>query len=217
MVYCTYSDVRLLTNLTTSDISDANITSIIAEATSQLNSDFNIEVIREPVYPIDDTRENKIDGSNTIYYTRNWFGKFLADRNNDGNVTTADVTVYQVDNNGNETTLTISSIDDDDCKITLSSAPTSGVDLYITYSYSYIRQLSGSVDNRVKLACVLLSAAYCYAKVNWGRPLSSQFGSTKLERHMDSFNLYYQRYLELVKQIHQIGGIIQNGENIWTF
>ncbi len=209
--------VRLLTNLTTSDISDDDISSIITQATAQINSDINIKIIREFITGIDKTRENKIDGSNTNYYVRNWYGTFLADNNNDGVVDVSDVIVYQVNSAGTESVLTISAIDDDDCKITLSSAPSSGVRLYVTYSYSYVRQLVGSVDARLKLAATLLTSAYCYAKINFGRPLSEQFGSTKLVRHMDSFNQYYNRYLELVKQIQSLGGIVQNTENVWTY
>jgi hypothetical protein len=215
MAFTTYTDVRLMSNLSTSDISNTDITSIITEATSQLNNDINIGVTREFVSPIDSTRENKIDGSNTAYYVQNWYGKYLADRNNDGSVTTADVIVYQVDSNGTETVLTVSAVDDDDCKITLSSAPSSGVQLYITYSYSFVRQ--GTVDSRVKLATTFLTIAYCYAKINWGRSPSLQFGSTKILRHMDSFKLYYDRYLEVIKQIQSIGGIVQSGSNVWTF
>jgi len=214
MAFTDATTVRLLSNLTTSDVSDADVASIITQATAQINSDLNIKITREPVYPIDKVRENLIDGSNTVYYTRNWFGVYLADTDNSGVVDTSDVIVYQVDANGNETTLTVSAVDDDDCKITLNSAPSSGVELYISYSYSYVRQ--GTVDARLKLATTFLTIAYCYAKINFGRPLSEQFGSTKLMRHMDSFKEYYDRYLDIIRQIQSIGGIVQSGENIWT-
>jgi hypothetical protein len=217
MSLTTTSVVRLLSNLTVSDISDADITSIITQATAQINSDINIKVVREQVFAIDSTRENNIDGSNSVYYIQNWHGKFLADLDNDGDVDTSDVIVYQVSSTGTETTLTVSSIDDDDCKITLSAAPSAGVRLYITYAYSYVRQLAGSVDNRLSLAAAFLTIAYCYAKINFGRAKDIQFGSTKLTRHMESFKLYYDRYLEIAKQIQSIGGLVQTGENIWTY
>ena len=217
MTYTDTTTVRLLTNLTISDISDSDLTSIITQATVQINSDINIKIDREFVRPLDQVRQNKIDGSNTVFYVRNWFGKFFADRNNDETVTTGDIIVHQVDTIGNETTLTVSSIDDDDSNITLSTAPSSGVRLFITYSYSYVRQLSGSVDPRLKLATTFLAAAYGYAKVNWGRAPSSQYASTKLTRHMEAYNEYYKRYLELIKQIQDIGGIVQSAENIHTF
>lgn len=216
MVYATTSDIRLMTNLTTSDVTDADITSLITEASTQINSDINVKVTREPVYPIDNTRKNKIDGSNTIYYTKNWYSRFLADLNNDGTIDINDVVVTQVDTDGAESTLTISSIDDSLSQITLSSAPSSGVRLFLTYSYAHVRELDGSVDPRLRLATTFLTAAFCYAKINIGKAQNIQFGTTKLTRHMKSFQEYYNRYLEVIKQIQSLGGLVQSGENIWT-
>jgi len=200
MAYCTYSDVNLMTNLTSSDIANADITSIIAEATTELNRLINVRIVRENVTYIDNTRENKIDGSNTTYYVRNWKGKYLADMNNDGNVDTNDIIVYLVDSDGTETTATVSSVDHDDCSFTLSSAPSSGYKVYVTYEWCYKDQ--STPDNLIKLACTLLSSAYCYAKVNVGRAVSVSFGNTKLLRHMESFDHYYQRFMKVVSKIN---------------
>ena len=54
MVYCTYSDVNLITNISSSDISNADITSIIAQATVELNRKINIKVVRERLNHIDE-------------------------------------------------------------------------------------------------------------------------------------------------------------------
>ena len=202
MAYCTEDDIRLMTNVVSGDISDADVTSLIAEATTQVNQDINVQIEREFVSYIDNTRENKIDGSNTVYYVRNWKGRFLADRDNSGTVTIADVKVYQVDGDGNETVLTVSAVDDDDCKITLSSAPSADKDLYIDYAYSLVRE--GTVDPRVKLATVFLTAAYCYAKLNIGCSPSVAFGSTRITKDMESFSHYYQRYLDIIAQINSL-------------
>ncbi len=210
MAYTTTAAVRLMTNLTTSDVSDADVTSLITEATVQLNSDVNVQVIREPISFIDNTRQNKINSSNTTYYVRNWHGKFIADRDDDGDVSITDVIVYQVAQDGTETKLTVSSIDDDDNNITLSSAPAPTVRLFITYSYSYVRQANGNVNPKVKLATTFLTAAYCYAKINWGRAPSSQFGSTRLSRHMNSYQKYKDRYDDEIKKIHDLGEIVQS-------
>jgi len=202
MAYCVYGDINLMSNITSSDVANEDITNLIAEATKQINSDINVEVIREPISPIDNTRENKINSSNKTYYVRNWNGKFLADHNSDGEITKDDVIVYQVTSDGTETTPTITSVDDDDCSITLESAPSSGVRLYVTYSYSTVRQLVDNVDEKLKLACVFLATAYCYAKINIGRAPNVQFGTTRIARHMDSYNHYYERYLDLIRQIN---------------
>lgn len=168
MAYCTFTDINLHTNITSSDVANADITSLIAEATAQVNSDINIKVTRERIISINKTRENKIDGNNTIYYTQNWSGVYLGDLDDDGDVDTSDVIVYQVASDGTETTPTISAVDDDDMKITLDSAPQPGVVLYISYKYSRVRQ--GTPDKKVKLATIYLTAAMCYAKINLDYP-----------------------------------------------
>lgn len=200
MAYCIYSDVNLLTNLTDSDVANADVTSIIAEATKELNRMINIRVVRERILYIDNTRENKIDGSNTTYYVKNWKGKYLADMDNDGGVDTGDVVVYQIASDGTETKPTISAIDGDDCYITLTTAPSSGVRLYITYEWCW--KDVATPDPLIKLACVLLSAAYCYAKINIGMAPQVAFGNTRIYRHIASYDHYYQRFLKTVSQIN---------------
>jgi len=200
MAYTTYTKVALLTNISTSDISNANITSIISEATKELNRMINTKVVRERIYYIDSTRENTIDGSNTTFYVRNWEGKYLADMDNDGDVDTSDVIVYQVDSDGVETELTVSSITHDEGKIVLSSAPDVGVRLYATYEWCY-KDVS-TPDPLVELACTLLSAAYCYAKLNIGRAPQFFVGNKKIYRHMDSFQHFYDRAIGVIEKIN---------------
>jgi len=204
MAYCVYGDVNLLTNLTNSDVANADITSIIAESTKELNRMINVLVVREYVSYIDQTRTNKIDSSNTTYYLRNWKDKFIADMDNDGTIDTSDLTVYQVASDGTETTLTISSIDTDNLSFTLSAAPVGGVKLYVTYEWCY--RNPATPDALIKLACTLLSASYCYAKVNIGMAPQQSWGNVRLYRHMTSFDHYYQRYLKIVSQINSLVG-----------
>ena len=200
MGYAGYGDVNLMTNIATADIADEDVTSIIAEATKELNRMINVRVIRERILYIDETRENKVDGSNTTYYVKNWKGKFLADMDNDGGVDTGDVIVYQIDSDGTETKPTISAIDGDGCYITLTTAPSSGVRLYITYEWCW--KDVATPDPLIKLACILLSAAYCYAKINIGMAPQVAFGNTRIYRHIDSYDHYYQRFLKIVSQIN---------------
>ncbi|KKM68598.1 hypothetical protein LCGC14_1459310 [marine sediment metagenome] len=49
MAYAVFEDVNLHTNITSSDVSDADVTSLIAEATITVNSDINIKVTRERI------------------------------------------------------------------------------------------------------------------------------------------------------------------------
>jgi len=205
MVYTDAKAVRLLTHLTTSDISNTDVFSIIAEAIVELNRLINVKVIRERVEYIDETRPNEVNGSNTTYYVKNWRGKYLADMDNDGDVDTSDpitdIIVYLVDSNGTETTATVSTLDVDNCQFVLSSAPGSDKKVYVTYEWCY--RNPNTPDPLIKLACTNLATAYCYAKINWGRPPQERWGNISIYRHMDAFRNYYDRAIKLVNQINE--------------
>jgi len=209
MAITTKAKVRLLSNLTTNDISDNDVDSIIVEVTKELNSMINVKVVRERVLYIDNTRQNDVNGSNTTFYVKNWKGKYLADRDNDGDVDTSDVLVHIVSSDGTETTATVSSIDQDDGKFVLSSAPTSDKEVYVTYDWTY-RDVS-TPDPMVELAATLLTCAYCWLKINTGMAPQQSWGNVKLYRHMDAFNTYYARFLKVVSQIND-RGIIDSRE-----
>ena len=199
MAYTDITAIRLLTNLTTNDISNADVTSIISYATTQINSEINSEVIRERIFYLDNTRKNRIDGTNTDYYVINWRGKFLSDRDNDGDVDTSDVTVYQVNFDGVETTLSVSAIDVDEGKITLSSAPPTNVRLYITYSWCW--KNPSTPDNNIKLATTYLTASLIYEKLNRGLSPSQVYGNVRFMRDMQAGSEYYRRYQEMITRI----------------
>ena len=197
--YCSMADFRAVTNLTTSCISDADAYDLITMAAYQINGDINTKVIRERIDYLDSTRQNLVDGSNTNYYVKNWKGKYLADFNNDSQVTISDVIVYAVDGDGTETTPTIGSVDVDDCKITLSSAQ-SNKTLYVTYSWSYIDE---SIPARpLRLACAFLTAALAQARINIGRAPQISMGNLRLYRHMDAYEEFYSKYLGILRQIN---------------
>jgi len=205
-----YSDVKLLTNITSSDISNENITSLIAEATVELNRLINVREVREPVVYIDSTRENTINGSNTTFYVQNWKGKYIADMDNDGGVDTDDIKVYQVDSDGNETELTVSSITHDEGKFVLSSAPATGVRLYVTYEWCY-KDVS-TPDKLVKMACVFLTASYIYGKLNIGRSPDQSWGNKSIKRDMNSPNYYRELAMKLIDQINSSSYFIKDSE-----
>ena len=203
MVYCTASEIRLITNLTTSDISDADLTNLIIEATKYLNSKINVPVVREEIFYIDETRENKIDGLTTKYYIQNWFEKYLADSDFDGDVDASDLTVYAVDSNGTETEATISSIDTSEKSFTLSTAYTSGYRLYVSYEWCY--RNPATPDALIALACKFITASLAYAKINIGRAPSLSFGNQRIMRHMDSFRIYMEKAEEIIEEINYKG------------
>jgi len=203
MVYCTNSQVRVLTNLSTSDISDGDLTSVITYATIQLNHDISTEVVREKIGSIDSTRKNDIDGSNKTFYVQNWEGKCIADADDDGAVEADDISVIDVNTSvdpNTETAATVSTITPASGKFVLTTAPTSGHDLYVTYKWSYADCVTPSP--LVRMACIVLTAAYAHAKINWGSAPSISFGNTRILRHMDAFDKFYSQYKKLVMQIN---------------
>ena len=200
MAYTTIANFRLLTNNTTDDISDADVTSLIPQATYQLNSDMNIRVSREGVLPIDTTRKNRINGTNTTYYVRNWFGKFISDMDNDGGIGTGDITVYQVTSDGTETTLTVSSIDSEKGQFVLSAAPSSGVRLFVTYEWCY--RDPATPDKLIELACTNLVASMAFEKINRGLSPEQSFGNVRLRRDMQAGNIFFKAYRNIVDKIN---------------
>lgn len=201
MTYTTTSKVRLISNLTTTDITDADVTSLIAESTKELNRMINVKETRENVYYIDSTRKNKIDGVNTTYYVQNWKGKYFADGDDDGDVDTDDITVYIIDSDGTESVATVSSIDVGDSYFVLSTAPIPGQRIEVSYEWCY--KNPSTPDKLIELACTYLTVAYCYAKINFGRAPQVSFGNKRIYRHMEAFDLYYRRFLDMVNLINQ--------------
>ena len=201
MAYTNITDIRAMSNLTTDDISDADLTTLLGKAVAEVNSRINVKVIREEIEYIDEVRENDIDGSNTTFYVKNWKGKYLADLNNDGTVDTSDITVYKVDSDNNETTVTVSSITHDEGKFVLYSAPVGTDELFVTYSYSSFD--GDTPDILINLAATYLTIAYAYLKIDAGVATSVKFGNTRISRNIsNSYGIYYERYKMILKEIN---------------
>jgi len=99
-----------------------------------------------------------------------------------------------------ETAVTGVSNSDYPGQFVLETAPTNGYRLFVTYEWCY-RDISGP-DEKVKMACIFLSIAYCYAKMNIGRAPTFSVGNKKIYRDMDSFEKYYQMSMKLVEEIN---------------
>ena len=211
MGYCNITDIRDITNITSSDLSDSEITALIGKATRELNSKINVRVIREEIEYLDTTRTNYIDGSNKTYYIRNWQDRFLADMNNDGTVTVSDIIVYAVFSDGTETLPTISSIDYTKGSFTLSTAYSSSYRLYATYEWCY--RNAGESDTLINLACTFLTSAYAYAKINIGREPQVSYGNIRIYRHMDAFREYYDKAMDVINDINYKMSVIKDVRN----
>lgn len=190
MAYCSVEDVRAITGLEASDLSDDEITQLINYAVIQLNRDVLIDRTEQIVY-LDNTRKNTIDGSNTEFYVAY---PYIGDLNNDGIVDEQDVEVWYVDSEGNRTDCTVTSINAKLGKFVLDSAPPIGCRLFVHYRESCL--LSNHSD--LKLANALLASAYCYLKIS---PKNiSKIGKISFKLG-EGFNQYYEKYKQLVTKI----------------
>jgi hypothetical protein len=212
MAYTTIAQIRRITNITTADISDTDLTNLITDATAQLNSDINARVIRERVSSIDSTRENKIDGSNTTYYVQNWKGKYVGDMLDAGTVNASSIKVYLVASDGTETEATVSSVTSATGKFVLSSAPSASYTMYVTYEWCYDDPYTPS--KRIALACAFLTAAYAYEKLNRGMSPQQVYGNVRFMRDMRAGNEYYQKYEAIVSKINDSMGSYSEAEDM---
>jgi len=146
-----------------------------------------------------------VHNSNKVYYTRFWP---IADRNQDGVVDSNDVKVYKFDSEGNRTEATISSIDAARGKITLSEAPTSDYTLKITYS-SYPPNITSS---DLKMACIYLTAALCYAKCD--PTILKHLDTLDVLRMPDPYNRFMKMYKDTLTRIKS--GMAMKGEDSET-
>jgi len=210
--FCSINDVRDIANITSDDLTDTEIYKLINHSMQQLNADVTTLVTRERIGYLDETRENKIDSSNTTYYVKNWKGRYIADFDDDGDVDTGDITVYAVDSNGTETEATISSITPNEGKFVLGTAYDSSYDLYVTYKWAFVSQ--SNPDKLIITACAYLTAALAFEKINTGKSPQVVFGNTRFYRHMEASNRFYQNYLRVVTQINSQAADYQESEEI---
>lgn len=205
MTFTDYTNVRLLTGYTTTDIVDADITSLIAFSTAQLNADIQTKIVREEALYIDKTRTNYRDGSNTTFYVKNWKEFYLGDGNNDGVVSATspitDVSVVLLATDGTETAATVSTLTHDQGKITLSAAPASGVRVFITYFISPVDM--STPHNMIKLACSQLTGAIVATKLDTNKMQSWSVGKIRVTKPSQAFVEFYAKYkqtLEMIKR-----------------
>jgi len=178
--YCSPDDVRDLTSITTSDLTDTELFNIIELAAIQLNGDIQTKRFEEEVLYIDETKDNTIDGSNTTFYTK-FFP--IGDLDNDMDVDTSDLEVYTIETDGTKTQVTVDSIIANDGQFVLSAAPATSISRLLVTYYSSPLSMSDP-HSLIKLACIYLSAHYGYAKLNYGKARIAQFNSTRIrERH----------------------------------
>jgi len=190
--FCTVLEVRNIISLTADDITDEQIASLIKFAQIQIAQELYVYHEDEEVEYIDEEKDNNIDGSNKTFYTRFWP---IADRNQDGVVDSSDVKFYKIDSDGNRTEMAISSIDASSGKIVLEEAPTTDYSLKVTYS-SYPINITSS---DLKMACIYLTAALCYAKCD--PTILKHLDTLDVLRMPDPYNRYMALYRDTLTRI----------------
>lgn len=176
------SDVRIVSGLTENKISDEDLTTLIESAQKEVFSVISTRVLRERVLPVDDVRQNELDGTNKDFYVRNYRGNYISDYNLDLEIDTEDVTVYLISSETGKATETVihpASIDPEKGKFTLSIAPTNIN--YIEVSYAYCPHDILTPNPLLKTAVIYLASSWAYSSVNISKNISSaKFGNTSI-------------------------------------
>jgi len=198
MAYCTVTDIRNLTNLTTSEISDSTIETLIDYATQEINADIGATLwvrLGDGSYVIGD-----IDGSNTQYTFRY---SPIGDLNNDGTVDVNDIEVWRkasTEDHYSKWSGAIASIDDDEIgKFTFSSAPQVDYDYWLKYVW-FPRRFN---DKLITKACAELTAYLCFLKLNLKDITSYKIGKVTVEKTARHPGLvsFYDRYQQTLCKI----------------
>jgi len=198
MAYATASDVRAICDLTTDDISDDDLNTIIEKATAIANADILVYVHEETVEYIDSERENDIDGENTTFYTKH---KPLGDRNDDGTVDTSDIEVYYFDSEGNRTTATVISVDAALGKFVVQTAPESNYTVKVSYCYAPVDVNVGTPHALFKLAVTYLAAALAYSKIKPDQITRWTVDRITMVKQETPFRHYYNLYKEQIRRL----------------
>lgn len=210
--YCTIADIRNLSGLTTTDISDSVLYDLLQFSMAQVNADLNVNIVREKVEFIDDVRENDIDGTNKTYYVQFWKDFYLGDLDNDGSVDTSDVEVIGVDADDVEHALTVSSISHDEGKIVLSSAPPSTYELYITYARSPIDE--STPNTLLKLAAAQLTAALSFTNLTAKNISKFRVGKIAVTQQSEGYEKLFLAYQNTLNRIRRYGAETGEGKII---
>lgn len=198
MAYVTTDEVRTITNISSSQISDADLSNIITFASYQLNEDLQIEIDRERVGYVSETKTNDIDGSNTTFYVKN---NYIGDLDDDFDVTTSDIVMWK-EYLETKSYLTISSVDVAEGSFTVSSAPANEGSYYVKYTYSKARMDASGLAKKVKLAAAQLTAAWAYSKLNVGKAPRFRMGNLTVFRDTSAHKYWIDQYKETISKIN---------------
>jgi hypothetical protein len=200
MVYTTTEEIRDMSGISTTDVTDVELMRILQRAQAKVNSDISQTIYEEPIYAIDNYRMNRIDGSNITYYVKNSYFWFLGDLDNDGELSVSDVQVWQYDlSSATKSQLTVLTIDERG-SFTLSAAPSPGVRLTVTYRVCPVS--INTPDILVKIATEELATAMARVHIDAGAYERITLRDLTIQKSPDSFKAGMDRYREIITQIN---------------
>lgn len=197
--YCTIDDIRTFSSsLKSNVITDTQVYELIKYANSQINQDILIEYREEKVEYISKDKPNDINGSNSVFYVQN---PYLGDYDDDGIISETDLYVYSIDSSGTVKDYAVLQVDDvRRGKFTLTEAPASGVELYITYRSSPVL-LYPIVNMMVRQAAIKYVLALAYSRTDPGMVKSFRVNKVSVTGESSPSKRYMQEYSNLVSKI----------------
>lgn len=193
----TYDDVRAITDLTTSDITNNEIQSSVLAAGSRFNQDICAKIKEEFVWRIDNYRMNYRNGTNTSYYALKSWDYYFGDLNDDGYVDINDVEAWDYDpSTKTKTAVPLTAIDERGM-VTTSYPIVSGHWLKLTYRYMPL-----SITHPLcKRAVTELAAAFSYSKIEARESKKISLGRLSVMRTPIGTKQFMDRYYSTVKLI----------------
>lgn len=200
-MYAGTSDVRLISNLSTTDISDANLNSLITYAAEQINADIGVTLftkLGDPNYFVGD-----YDGSNKTFALKY---SPLGDIDNNGTVNTSDIEVWYKANTADTYTkmtigtATIATIDDDEMgKFTFTNSPSLSNNYIVKYVWFPI-----PFDHPlIKRATIELTSYMAFLRGNLKDVTSYKLGKMEVKKTARHPGLvsFFDRYTQTLGQI----------------
>lgn len=192
MSYVTIPEIRLLTGLTTTDISNDDLSQLLELAVEFIIKDLTIGVR-------DEEPTGTIDGSNNTFEVANYP---IADVDGDKVAGSLDVTVYQWtidDDPSTKSSIAVSTVYPRDGKIVVTTAPTTSVKkLSIDYSYTLEKDINWDL---VKMAVSYLTGYIFAIKKFTVIPSSLSRGPVRFRYFTKPYDEYLNKYLEVMNQI----------------
>jgi len=216
MAWATTEEVRRLTGLSISDVSDADLEYFIAQAQKIVRGDLHDKIYKEKL-------TGNINGNNKLFFTK---FKPIADANYDKIVDNNDVSVwlYKKDETTNEETYTpvgVASVNAMGGAITLTNPPTTTEADYLVIDYDYFPY---TVDWDLFTQATAFMAAHLVMLNLEGMLPSTEYtyriGKRQVKRRgvdlskTDSIDKFFWKYKDIISRIRSMAKYIHHSQGI---